>query len=139
MNVPDCAASPLTAAPPFAGVTLKSGQALSIDSKGRGTIGIPCPALALGPCGGTGVFNSASKIVLRDAAKKKIQKLSSFHFSGIQPGTSKKVRFRLSKKALKLLVKKHKLKSVLTVTAHDSRNAAKKTSAKVTLKAKKKH
>jgi uncharacterized repeat protein (TIGR01451 family) len=125
----------------FPGVTLASLRTVSIDAKGRGTVGIPCPAVADGQCAGAGVFASASKIVLRDAVKGKIQKLSSFAFSGIQPGTTKKVKFKLSKKALKLLATKGTLKSVLTVSSHDSRNTAKKTSAHVTLKsaARKRH
>jgi hypothetical protein len=129
--------------PPFAGITLAGLKTISIDAKGNGTINIPCPASAQGPCAGTGAFNSASKIVLREAAKKKkakkkIQKLSSFSFAGIQPGTTKKVKFKLSSKALKLLLKNGTLTSKLTITSHDNRNVSKASSTTVTLKAKKK-
>jgi uncharacterized repeat protein (TIGR01451 family) len=125
-------------APPFQGITLRSGQTVSVDSRGRGTIVIPCPLLAQGACSGSGVFDSASKIVLRAATKpkKRIRTLATFRFSGIQPGTTRKVRFKLSKKAARLLGQKGALRAVLKLTSHDARNVNKKTSAKVTFRKK---
>ena len=123
--------------PAFAGLTLKRGS-LTIDSKGRGKVSLSCPAAAQGACAGSGVFNSATKIVLRDArAKKKIQKLATFKFKNVAPGRTAKVPFKLSRKALRLLRRKRTLKSVLTVTAHDSRGVNVKSTARETLKIRK--
>jgi hypothetical protein len=131
---------PETVVPPaFAGIEL-TPKTVTIDSKGRGTFKVPCPAQALGPCAGSGVVNSAQKIALRTAGskpRKKIQRLARLKFTGIQPGTTKKVRFKLTRKARRYLVRKRKLKSVVTITAHDSRNADAKTRSRATLKASK--
>ncbi len=131
---------PATVVPPaFAGIKL-TVKTVTIDSKGRGTLKVPCPALAQGPCAGSGVVNSAQKIALRTAGstpRKKIQRLARLKFTGIQPGATKKVRFKLTRKARRYVVRKRTVKSVVTITAHDSRNVDAKTKARVTLKASK--
>ena len=73
--------------PAFAGIKL-TVKTVTIDSKGRGTLKVPCPALARGPCAGTGVVNSV-KIALRTAGstpRKKIQRLARLKFRGYSPG-----------------------------------------------------
>ena len=126
-----------TAVPPaFAGLALTT-RTVVIDSKGRGILRVPCPAAAQGPCAGTGVVNSAQRIALRAAGstpRKRIQRLARFRFSNIQPGTTKRVRFTLTRKAFRLLKRKRSLKSVVSTTAHDSRNADVTKRRRVTLK-----
>jgi hypothetical protein len=118
---------------PFGGITL-TVRTVTIDSKGRGTLTLPCPAAAQGACAGTGIVSSASKITLRAAARRKIQRLARFKFSGIQPGATKKVRFKLTRKAFSYVRRKRSVRSVVSLTAHDSRNTDQKTTRKVTLK-----
>jgi hypothetical protein len=123
--------------PAFGGIAL-TVKTVAIDSKGRGTLKLPCPAAAQGPCAGSGVVRSAAKIALRGAgSSRKIQTLARFKFSDIQPGATKRVRFKLTRKARSLVRRRKTLKAVVTITAHDTRNADLKTSRKVTLKARK--
>jgi DNA-binding beta-propeller fold protein YncE len=126
--------------PTFAGVRARGGS-ISIDAKGRGFVRVSCPAGAQGQCDGSVRIRSRSKIALRMAArkrKKKVATLARARFSKLAPGKSKKVRFKLTKKARRYLARKRKLKAVVRLSARDARAASRSTSARVTLKAKRK-
>lgn len=104
------------------------------------TIPIPCPA-GFGNCVGAITLRTASKVLPPKAlaARKKrktILKLGSARFS-IPAGTTKNVKVKLSKKALKLIAKKRKVKAVATITA-TAGGTTKTTKPKITIKAQKK-
>ena len=128
-------------APAFGGVSVR-GKTVLINARGRGAITVGCPALAQGACAGRGVIRSAAKIRLPASAsgraRKRIRRLATFRFSAIQAGTSKKVRFKLTKKARRLLFRKRRLRSVVSVSAHDSRNVDSATRKTMTLRARRK-
>jgi DNA-binding beta-propeller fold protein YncE len=125
---------PTVTSPPFAGVRLVAARTLWLDRKGRGSLKVACPALAQGTCAGRGSIRSARKIALRAAANRRIQTFARFRFSALRPGTTKTVRFKLSRRPLRLLLKTRTLKAVVAVTAHDSRGSNRTKRAATTLK-----
>src|SRR4051812_18186543 len=114
----------------FSALILRN-RTVTVGRNGIVTLNVPCPATALGNCAGTASLKTAGKVALKVVAakKKKVVKLGSKRFS-IPPGTTGKVKIKLSRKAFKYLKAKRKLKAIETVVAHDSRNVSKTSRAK---------
>jgi hypothetical protein len=129
----------VSAAGPFAGVALLT-KTYKVDKKRNVLVDVTCPVTAVGNCVGKDTLTTAGKVRARPVAarrkkkKARILKLGSANFS-IPPGTTRKLKIKLSKKAFTLLKQKKRLKAIETVVAHDSRNVSKTAKAKVTLKA----
>jgi hypothetical protein len=126
----------------FNGITLQlKSFTLTVNGK-TVTFTILCPVGVVGNCTGGITLQTASRVLLRTDAtaakkkKKKKVKLGSATFS-IPAGTSKAVKVKLSKVALRLLKRSGKLKAVATITSK-ANGISKKQAAKITLKQKKK-
>jgi hypothetical protein len=117
----------------FPGVTLHS-QTLTVLKNGTVKVPIPCPPSAVGNCTGKDVLKSLGAIIV-SVRHKRVLTFGSAKFS-IPAGKTRTVAIKLSKKALKLLAQKHKLKVLESVTAHDNRGVSKTTTTKLTLKRK---
>jgi hypothetical protein len=123
----------------FAGlkVLIKS---VRVDSKGRASIKVSCPAAAQGNCAGT--LSMAARVTVvtgsnaaRRKRKRKTYKLGSARFS-VKPGKTASVRLKLPKRSLRLLRKRKKLKATVTAVAHDATTSKNKTTKRtITLKA----
>jgi hypothetical protein len=126
----------------FAGLPLTS-QKITVAKNGKVVLSLPCPAATAGSCAGTDTLKTTGPVAANVAAKRKrhnkrrVLTLGSARFS-IPAGDTGKVTIKLSKAARKLLAKKHTLKVLEVVVAHDSRGTTKTSSAKVKLKARKK-
>jgi hypothetical protein len=134
-------APPIVTPPPpptgkvFAGLSLSvktfrvSGNSVSIP--------IACPSGLSSNCVGSISLRTASPVVAAKKKRKTRLKLGSAKFS-IASGKSARVKVTLSKKALKLIAKRHSLKVRATMTA-TAGGVKKATSSTVTLKAPKKN
>lgn len=109
---------------PFKGVGLRKQSV--VVAKGIAFVKVSCPKGVPPQCSGT--------LTLRN---KKRARLGRGKFV-IQPGTSMRVRVKLTKKARKLLGKKKSLLTLATAKATDGAGTKKTRSAKVKLKRKKK-
>jgi hypothetical protein len=125
----------------FAGLDLGS-KPLIVGKKGTVQPLLHCTAL-VGDCAGRDTLKTAGPVTVSAAVKRKrhkrrrVLRLGSGRFS-IPALASRKVTIKLSKAALKLLAKKHRLKVLEIAVAHDSRGTLKTTTASVTLKKSKK-
>jgi streptogramin lyase len=126
--------------PPFAGVALAS-QTATVAKNRKLQLLLSCPAITIGSCAGTDTLKTrgpvAAKAAKHKKRKKRVLKLGSARFS-ISAGNTGKVTIKLSKVAFKLLAKKHTLKVLEVAVAHDSGGTPKTSTARITLKARKK-
>jgi hypothetical protein len=113
---------PPPAPPAYAGIGLKALTKV-VGKKGVVTLSLTCPAEAIGGCAGS------------DAIKLGKASLGSRPFA-MGPGKTAKVSFTLSKKVRKRLAKRKKLGTTQVVSSSDVRALPVRTSAKLTLKAK---
>jgi uncharacterized repeat protein (TIGR01451 family) len=115
-------------------------QSVTVGSNRIASVTFGCGSTAYLGCAGTLVDKTASKVLARveAAKKKKILTVGSTTFT-IQPGKTVKVRIKISKRALNLRKKTGKLKTIATSKSHDGLGQTVMKSAKVILKAKKKH
>jgi hypothetical protein len=115
----------------FQGLTLHP-QTLTVLPKGTVKASLPCPPGSLGNCVGTAALRSIRAIAVR-VRHKKLLTFGSARFS-IPAGHAGTVKIRLSKLALRLLRKRHTLKALEVVIAHDSRGVSKASKTSVTLR-----
>ncbi len=119
---------------PFSGLKLRS-QTIKVGKSGKVKITATCAATAVGNCVGTDTLTSAGKVRLRRiGAKRKTKtlRLGKATFS-LPAGQTRKITIKLSKSALKLLAKEHRVKAVQRAVSHDSRNTPKTTTGRITL------
>jgi hypothetical protein len=113
-------ASAPTLVAPFAGMTLRP-QALRAGSGGKVPLSLACPPAALGRCAGT-VALEAGRVTL-----------GSSTFS-VAAGAAARVTVRLSRRARTLLAARRRLTVTEVAVAHDSRNLARSSRARVALR-----
>lgn len=114
-------------------------QRVTVGSNRIASVKFTCGSTTFQGCAGSLVDKTASKVLARleSAKKKKILKVGSTTYT-VLPGKTVKVKFKVSKKAFKLLKQKHKLKTIATTTTHDGLGNVTVKKAKITLKYKKK-
>jgi CSLREA domain-containing protein len=121
---------------PFKGVGLRKQTV--VVKNGIARVKISCSKGVPPPCKGTlALALPAVQHGLASTAKRKALKLGKGKFT-IQPGKSKRVRVKLTKKARKLLAKRRKLVTRATAKARDGAGTKKTRTAKVKLKLAKK-
>lgn len=117
----------------FPGLKLHS-QTLTVLNNGAVQVSIGCPPGALVSCVGTDVLTSLGAIAVSVTHKeKRLLTFGSKSFS-IPAGHTGQVTMKLSKTALKLLARKHRLKVLESVTGHDNSGGSKTTTTTLTLK-----
>jgi hypothetical protein len=108
---------------PFAGVVI--GKQKSKVKKRKAKVAIGCPAGTPTPCGGT--------LTLSYSQGKKTRTAGTASFS-VEAGTTGKIKVKLSKRALKTLGKRHKLKLTASATATDGAGKTASSTGKVKLR-----
>jgi hypothetical protein len=108
---------------PFAGVVI--GNQKAKVKKRNAKVSIGCPAGTPTPCAGT--------LTLNYSQGKKTRTAGTAQFS-VAAGTAPKVKVKLSKRALKSLGKRHKLKLTASATATDGAGKTASSTGKVKLK-----
>lgn len=122
----------VTATPPFTGAPIVSKKAEVKKKKAK--IKVACPALAVTPCKGT----LKLMVKVKKKGKKKTLRLGKATFT-IAAGQTRTVTLKVSKKGLKLLKKRKKLKASARTRATDARGGTPVVkTGKVTLKPAKK-
>lgn len=101
------------------------------------TVKLTCPPGKFAQCVGTDTLTTLKAITVAVKHKHKLT-LGSARFS-IPAGQSKTLTIKLTRQALKLLAKKHRLRVLEKVAAHDPSGQSKTTSTTITIKLLGKH
>ena len=114
----------------FPGLKLAPGT-FTVDNSAV-KVKVTCPPGHFAQCVGTDTLTTIRALAVSVKHKHQV-KLGSARFS-IPAGQTKTLTIKLTKQALKLLAKKHKLKALETVVAHDSSGQSKTTTTTITIK-----
>jgi N-acetylneuraminic acid mutarotase len=120
----------------YGGLILHS-QTVKLSRRGTIRLKLTCPASAAGYCAGLNTLRTLRKVRVATAASRKprarLLAVGSRRFS-LKPARTASITIKLSKRARRMVSRKHSLRLKELVSSHDASQVAKKQSARVTVK-----